>query len=219
MNKKNWVRNFTSFFSMLAILTATSAVALAFTDKAKGEIVVAGNSDGNGSYVILDGQKAYNGRTFISSGVIKTEDKAATVKLKGLGLVTLAPNTTLNLDISDSSISGTLSSGKIKVLNKKGVNVKIETADSKITNDGTQKNIFDIDLTTGTTVANSEIGTVLLNTAGNTTAVTPQDDDDDDDDANLIFPIMLFTGIVAVAAIYAFTQGDDNDLQTISAIF
>ena len=219
MKKTNWVRNFTSFFSMLAILTATSAVALAFSDKTKGEIIVSGNSDGNGSYVILDGEKAYNGRTFISSGVVKTEEKGATIKLKGLGLVKLAPNSTLNLSVSDNSISGTLADGKVKVLNNKGVNVNIDTADSKISNDGTQKNVFDVDLSTGTTVANSEIGTVLLNTGENTTAVTPQDDDDDDDDENIVPLVLLFSGIVAVAAIYAFTRGDDDDLQTQSGPF
>ncbi len=222
MVKKNWVRNFTSFFSILAILTATSAVALAFSDKnsAKGEIIVAGNSDGNGAFVMLDGQKAYNGRTFISSGIIKTEEKGATVKLNGLGLVKLAPNSTLNLSISDNNISGTLTDGKVKVFNKKGVTVNIETADSKISNDGTQKNIFDVDLSSGKTLANAEIGSIFLKTGENTTVVAPRQDDDDDDDTNVLPLVLVFAGIVGLSAYLVLSnRSDGDDLQTISATF
>lgn len=222
MIKKNWVRSFTSFFSILAILTATSAIALAFSDKnaAMGEIVVSGNSDGNGSYVMLNGQKAYNGRTFISSGVIKTEDKGATVKLKNLGLINLAPNTSLNLNISENNISGTLSNGKIKVFNKKGVKVDIETADSKISNDGTQKNIFDVVLNSGQTQADAEIGSLTIKTGENTTVLMPKQDDDDDDDGGSVLPLVLvFAGIVGVAVAVSLSNRDSGELNRISAIF
>jgi hypothetical protein len=221
MIERNWARNLTSLVLVLTILTATSAVALAFSDKSSmGEIIVSGNSDGNGSYVLLDGQKAYNGRTFVSSGIIKTEEVGATIKLKGLGMINLAPKTSLNLNIADKSISGTLAEGKIKVLNSKGVKVDIETADSKISNKGDQKNIFAVDLSSGLTQANSEIGTILLNNGENTTAVTPKQDDDDDDDDNSIVPLVLvFSGIVATAALLVFLNDDEDELQTISAIF
>lgn len=223
MIKKQWGRVFTSFLLVLTVLTATSSVALAFSDKdsSMGEIIVSGNSDGNGSYVLLDGQKAYNGRTFISSGTITTAEKGATIKMKNLGLINLAPNTTLSLNISKNDISGDLSKGKIKVLNNKGVNVDIATADSKISNNGTQKNIFDVDLSSGTTQANSEVGSVILNTEGTETVVTAKQDDDDDDDNGSIVPLVLvFTGVVALAAILVVTNNDDdNELNTISATF
>ena len=219
MIKNNWVRNFTSLFSLLAILTATSAVALGFSDKNTGEIIVTGNSDGNGSYVILNGEKAYNGRTFISSGVIKTEENGATIKLNGLGLVKLAPNTTLDLNISDKNITGTLTDGKVKVGNNKGVNVNIETVDSKITNDGTSKNIFDVNLSKGKTVANAETGSIFVKSGENTTVVTPQDDDDNNNGNSSIALLAALGGVVAIAAYLALTSGDDNELPMISATF
>lgn len=220
MVKREWVRKLASVLSVLTILTATSAVGLAFSDNsAKGEIAVSGNSDGNGSFVLLNGEKAYNGRTFISSGIVKTEENGATIKLRGLGSVKLAPQTTLDLKISDNTISGILIGGKIKVLNKKGVKVEIETADSKVSNNGSQKNIFDIDLSSGMTQTKSEIGSIILNSGENTTVVTPKQDDDDDDDTNIVPIVLLFSGVVAIAAIIALTGDDDDELQTISAIF
>jgi hypothetical protein len=221
MAKKNRGRGLLSFLSILAVLMATSSVALAFSDKdAMGEITVSGNSDGNGSFVLLNGEKAYNGRTFISNGTIETKEAGATVKLGKLGLISLTPNTTLNLNISDNSISGTLSNGKIKVFNKKGVKVDIETFDNKISTDGAASSIFNVDLSTGATTATAESGNVFAGTGTDRTVVTPQDDDDDDDDINIVPLVLVFAGIVGVTTYFVLSNRDDDDeLNTISATF
>ncbi len=222
MAKKNWVRGLISFALVLTVLMATSSVALAFSDKdsAMGEISVSGNSDGNGSFVLLNGEKAYNGRTFISNGTIETKEAGATVKLGNLGMVSLTPNTTLSLNISDNNISGNLSNGKIKVFNKKGVKVDIETADSKISNDGIAKSVFNVDLTSGLTQATADSGNVFAGIGENRTVVTPkQDDNDDDDDNDVLALFLIFAGIVGGVTYLVLRDRNDSELTTISAIF
>lgn len=218
MGRKKCVRGFISFLAIFTILTATSSVVLAFSDKknAMGEIIVSGNSDGNGSFVLLNGEKAFNGRTFISNGTIETKEAGATVKLGNLGLINLTPNTTLSLSISDKSISGNLSKGKIKVYNNEGVKVDIETFDNKISNDGKSKSSFGVDLTSGVTTAFAESGNVYAGLGENRTVVKQ---DDDDDDVNILPLVLIFAGIVTTAALVVFLNDDDEELQTISAIF
>ena len=193
--KKNLLRNATSFFAMLVLLTATSAVSLAMPGKNAymGEINVSGNSDGNGAFVLLNGEKAYNGRTFISTGKIKTEKTGATVNLNELGSVSLAPDSNLSLTISEGTITGTLTQGKIQVFSKQGVKVSIQTPDNLVASD--KAGILNVDVTSGKTVA------------------TPQDDDDDDDDDDIsAIPLFLvFAGVVAATATIVFLNRDDDD--------
>ncbi len=219
MVKTNWIRSITSFFSLIALLTATSAVALAFSDKtsAMGEISVSGNSDGNGSYVMLNGQKAYNGRTFIGSGKIETKDQSATIKVKKLGLIKLEPNTTLNLSISEDNISGNLDNGKIKVFNKKGVDVSIDTPEGKISNSESQKSLFHVESAAGKTNLIAESGTLFLDEGESRKVVSAQDDDDDDNTSSFLW--IAFAGVVAVAVLVVALNDDDVELQTISATF
>lgn len=219
MAKKNWISGFISFLLVLMILTATSSVALAFSGKNNlGEISVSGNSDGNGSFVLLNGEKAYNGRTFISNGTIETKEAGATVKLGDLGLVSLAPNTTLNLNIADGEISGNLSKGKINVASKENVKVDIATADNKISNDGKAASSFGVDVMSGKTKALAKNGKVYSGTGENRTVVK-QDDDDDDDDPNILPLVLIFAGIVGGVVALVYLNQNDNDLSTISATF
>ena len=192
--KNNLLRNVTSFFAMIVLLTATSAVSLAMPGKNTymGEIKVSGNSDGNGAYVLLNGEKAYNGRTFISTGDIVTEKTSATVNLNELGSVNLAPDSNLSLNVSEGKITGTLTKGKIQVFSKTGVQVAVQTPEKLVTNNNSGS--LTVDVTSGKTVA------------------TPQDDDDDDDDDVSAVPLFLvFAGVVAAVATFVYLDRDDDD--------
>ena len=127
------LRNFTAFCLMVAVFAATSLVASAAPEKnvSMGELVVSGSSvDGNEPAVMLNGEKAFNGRTFFSSGTIATTDSTtATVKLGKLGSVSLAPNSVLSLSFGDNTINGTFTAGQIKVANSEGVIVNIINAE------------------------------------------------------------------------------------------
>lgn len=125
----NWLRNILAFCLMLTVLVGSSSVALAKVENSlAGEIVVAGsNANGEEPFVLLNGERALNGRTFFSSGVITTTEKSgATIKLGKLGYINLSPNSALTLNFSENTISGKLTAGNIEVFNNDGVAVNIE---------------------------------------------------------------------------------------------
>jgi hypothetical protein len=116
-----------AFCLVLSIFATTSMFALA-AGNVSGEIIVSGHGD-NAS-VTLNGEKAFSGRTFFSSGVIATTENSATINLGKLGRVMMAPNSTLSLNFTDNSISGEVIAGDVKVLNNEGVSVNVKNLDS-----------------------------------------------------------------------------------------
>lgn len=211
INNANILRNLMSLCLMFAVFAATSVITFAAPDSnaQMGEITVSGqNTDGNGAFVLLNGERAFSGRTFISSGTIVTEDSSATVRLGKLGYVNVMPHSVLNLNFNADSISGNLSAGNLKVINNKGVAVNIKTADSVVTNNTDKNSIFEVNVNSGTTQATAETGSVFLNN------VPVQDDDDDDDDDNGVSataPLIVLGGIVAATVIYLVVNDDDDD--------
>lgn len=128
-NNANWLRGILAFCLMLTVLVGSSSVALAKVENSlAGEIVVTGNSmNGEQPFVLLNGERALNGRTFFSSGVITTtENSGATIKLEKLGYINLSPNAVLSLNFSENNIAGKLTAGNIEVFNNDGVAVNIE---------------------------------------------------------------------------------------------
>jgi hypothetical protein len=121
-SKASWLRSILAFCLVLTVLVGSSSVALAKVENSlAGEIVVTENN-----FVLLNGERALNGRTFFSSGVITTTDTGATVKLEKLGYINLSPNTVLSLNFSENNIAGKLTAGNIEVFNNDGVKVNIE---------------------------------------------------------------------------------------------
>ncbi|HEX9959885.1 MAG TPA: hypothetical protein VGB00_03075 [Pyrinomonadaceae bacterium] len=176
-----------------------------------GEIIVSGS--GENSAVTLNGERAYSGRTFFSSGVIATpETGSAVVNLGKLGRINVAPNSLLSLSFTPNSISGKLSSGQIKVFSSEGVSVNIETSDNVVTNDANQSGVFTVNVQSGATQAVAESGSITLkNGVPPTPQQTPTDDDDDN---SILVPVLVFAGIVGAAAIYTFTR-ESEELQFI----
>lgn len=133
-NYTNWLRNITTACLAMVIFTTSSMIALAGTGNKSlmGEITVSGKSIGsNAPFVLLNGENAFTGRTFFSNGTIVTpENVTSTVKLGKLGYIVMDPNTTLNLGFDETTISGTVSNGDIRVFNAEGVNVNIQNANS-----------------------------------------------------------------------------------------
>ena len=209
-NNANILRNLMSLCLMFAVFAATSVISFAAPEqKAQmGEITVSGqNADGNGAFVLLNGERAFSGRTFISSGTIVTEDSSATVRLGKLGYVSVMPHSVLSLNFDADSISANLSDGNVKVINNKGVAVNIKTADGVVTNNTDKNSIFEVNVNSGTTQATAETGSVFLNN------VPVQDDDDDDDDngVSAAAPLIVLGGIVAATVIYLVVNNDDDD--------
>lgn len=209
INNANILRSLMSLCLMLTVFAATSAITFAAPENSKqmGEITVSGQSaDGNGAFVLLDGERAFSGRTFISSGTIATEDSSATVRVGNLGYISLMPHSVLNLTFNNNNISGNLSAGNVKVANNKGVQVNIKTADSVVTNKADVNSIFNVNVNSGATQATAETGSVYLNDA----PVQTQDDDDDNN-ASYAAPLIVLGGIVAATVIYLSVRDNNND--------
>jgi hypothetical protein len=119
---------FAAFCLVLSILATTSMFALAAGNVA-GEIIISGHGDK--ASVTLNGEKAFSGRTFFSSGVIATSDSSAIINLGKLGRVSMAPNSTLNLSFTENSISGEVLGGEVKVLNNEGVTVDVKNLETE----------------------------------------------------------------------------------------
>lgn len=188
------LRNITAACLALVILTTSSMIALAGTDKKSlmGEITVSGQSaNGGAASVMLNGESAFTGRTFFSSGTIATPANVnSTVSLGKLGSINLSPNTTLSLSFDEKTISGNLSAGQIRVSNAEGVEVKIQTNAGLVTNESNLTKSFTV----------------------NAEKASRQDDDNDGKDGNSpLGPILVFTGIVATAVILVLVYNNDDD--------
>lgn len=186
------LRNITAACLALVILTTSSMIALAGTDKKSlmGEITVSGQmTNGGAASVLLNGESAFTGRTFFSAGTIATpENVNSTVSLGKLGSISLSPNTTLSLSFTDKTISGTLSAGEIRVSNAEGVEVKIQTNAGLVTNESNLAKTY----------------TVTAESAA-------RQDDKDADGNSPVGPIIVFGGIVAAAVILVLLHNRDKD--------
>ena len=168
--KKNyrslWLRSVTGLSLVITLLISSSMVVLAAPGNSlAGEIIVSGqNVNGMEPSVALNGENAITGRTFFSSATIETpENSSAIINLGKLGRVSLSPNSTLSLALTENGISGELSSGQVQVFNSQGVAVIIRTHDNVVTNDANQAGDVTVDVTSGSTVATSETGEAFLN--------------------------------------------------------
>ncbi|MGI8640654.1 MAG: hypothetical protein ACR2MG_12010 [Pyrinomonadaceae bacterium] len=215
------LRHTLTFCLMLAVFSTYTMTASALPENKSlmGELIVSGhNVNGNEVLATINGERAYSGRTFFSSGAIATSDNtSATVKLGKLGYINLTPNSNLSLSFSENKISGMLSAGQIKVFNNDGVEVNIQTADSLVSNEAQQKGVFTIDVRAGMTKTASENGLVYVNNGKTVVPVKAAQDDKNDTDGNSpLVPIIVFSAIVAVAVIYVVTKNGNDDRAFIS---
>lgn len=223
-NKIMCFRSLVASCLMFVVFAATSMVAFAMPENksATGELIVSGhNTGGDAPFAMVNGERAFSGRTFFSASTIATSgDSGATVKLGKLGSISLTPNSILSLNFGGNKISGNLIAGQIKVSSNEGVDVKILTANQVVANDAAQNNVFTVDVQKGTTNAVAETGSVSLN---NGEAVAPQTQTQtttqtsaDTDGNSYVGPLIIFGAIVAVAVIYVVTSGNNNNTTTVS---
>ena len=194
MNSKEWIRKALSMCLIVATMATYSMVALANADRIAGELSISGkNINGETPFVKVNGEAAQNGRSIFSSSTIATpENVGAIINLGKIGVIELAPNTTLALSFNEKGINGDLSAGRVTVLNASDT-VAIKTLDGSI--------------------AKLNAGNSAVATSGKT-----QDDDDDDttgggNGAWIAFAAIL--GGAAVGIILAATS--DNNRVTLGS--
>lgn len=133
MNSKEWIRKALSMCLVVATMATYSMVALANSDRVAGELSISGKTiSGETPFVKVNGEAAQNGRSIFSSSTIATPENAgAIINLGKIGVIELAPNTTLALSFNEKGINGNLSAGQITVLNASDT-VNIKTLDGSI---------------------------------------------------------------------------------------
>jgi len=89
----------------------------------------------NGS-VAINGMQAESGQTLFSGSTIRTDTESESlVNLRNSGRLKLGSGTTLNLEFSESTLSGSLKEGSVDCASPTGVRAEIMTADGAIVAD------------------------------------------------------------------------------------
>lgn len=193
----------------LLCVHSLSASGLPAKSISAAEISVSGpNENGEKPFVLINDDRAFSGRTFISNGTISTtETSSATISLGKLGRVDLAPASTLNLSFSDGRIAGVLSKGTVNVSNTDGVAVAISTPGDTVTNEEASASQFSVTVVGTETGVNVENGRVRSNNG----SIPKQDDDDDDDDDH--WKAWVWVGVIggAIATILIVRAINDDD--------
>lgn len=129
MNSKKWIQKALSACLAVAVMTTGSMITLASSEKITGELLVS-----EASSVTVNGEAAQNGRSIFSSSTIATpKNSGAVVNIGKIGKIELAPDTNLILSFNEKGIEGSLSAGRITVLNA-SENVSIKTVDGTTAN-------------------------------------------------------------------------------------
>ena len=137
------VRKSTTFILAVAILCVYSMVALAAPKDVTGEITVTGQ-------VSVNGQPAVSGSAIVSGSTIVTAaNSSAIVNLGKNGRIEVLDESSLTLKFTENSITGMLSTGKIRVSNAAGIGTTFTTANSTVIADSSQANSFSIDVGCG----------------------------------------------------------------------
>ena len=140
---KQIVRKSTSLMLAMAILCVYSMVALAAPKDVTGEITV------NGS-VSVNGQTAVSNSTIVSGSTIVTAaNSSAIINLGKNGRIEVLDESSLTLKFTENSITGMLSTGKVRVSNAAGIGTTFTTANSTVIADSGQANSFSIDVGCG----------------------------------------------------------------------
>jgi hypothetical protein len=198
------------FSSSMFVLAAPGVKSLS------AEIIVSGPNDAENPAVSLNGEQAFSGRTFQSSGVVTTSERgSAVINLGKLGRINLLPGSVLSLNLADNNISGELSAGQMKVLNAEGVTVNIKTPDNDVTSDSAQAGSLTIDVRSGVTQALAKNGAATLKN-GVKAQTDPKKDDDDDRD--FLFLVLIFAGVVGTTAVLLATRDNGDALTVVSPV-
>jgi hypothetical protein len=190
------------------------ATTLGTKSTAAAEITVTGSRDGGQKpFVLVNNDRALNGRTFFSGGTISTTGtSSANLNLGKLGTVTLSPNSELTLSFSDSRISGRLSNGSATVFNVDGVAVQIDTPHDSITNEATSSSRFSVSIVEGQTAVAVAAGNV--GSYNGIALISKQDDDDDDDDDDWKgwAAAGVIAGIIGVVVVVIALSDDEDEV-------
>ena len=153
---KNIFRKFVTSLTAVAVLCVYSSWAVALPTVFAGEISVNGQ-------VTVNGQPAVSNSTIVSGSTIVTgANSSAIISLGKTGRIEVLADSNLVLNFSETSIVGTLSTGKIRVANAAGVSATIATKDATTMADTAQANTFVVEAECSHTHVDAAAGFVTL---------------------------------------------------------
>jgi len=153
---KNIFRKFVTSLTAVAVLFVYSSWAVALPTVFAGEISVNGQ-------VTVNGQPAVSNSTIVSGSTIVTgANSSAIISLGKTGRIEVLADSNLVLNFSETSIVGTLSTGKIRVANAAGVSATIATKDATTMADTSQANTFIVEAECSHTHVDAAAGFVTL---------------------------------------------------------
>jgi hypothetical protein len=142
--------------TLVSVWTVYSMVALAAPYGSTADISVTGT-------VTVNGQPAVSNSTIVSgSSIVTGADSSATISLGKIGRVELMSDSNLTLQFSESSITGIINSGKVRVTNGAGVATSITSKDAVAIADAGQSDTFVVEVECSHTHVDTMAGIVTV---------------------------------------------------------
>jgi ferric-dicitrate binding protein FerR (iron transport regulator) len=133
--------------------------------KLYGEIIAAGAFK-------VDGLAAFSGQTFCSGNSIETaHSSTAIVNLGKLGRLELLPDTGVRLSFDETSLTGWLDDGSVRLSIPAGIRLTMTTKDGAVAANDGQPAVFSISIKRGETILTTHSGSVTLRAGGETRQV------------------------------------------------
>lgn len=158
-NLKSWKR---AFAIWIALATLNPWITVTFASARPEMEVATGRADITG-VVTIDDAPAYSGQTIFShTNIVSAYRSRSTISLVNNTRLTLDGESTLWLDFSRSSFSGSLQKGSLNGFVPSGISGDITTTDASITTDPAQTTWFSIQASPGNTVVAVTTGRVEI---------------------------------------------------------
>lgn len=126
-----------------------------------------------GGVVTIDGSLAISGQTLFSdSSIVTAERSESTLYLGNLTRLKLYAESTLTLEFSRSTLSGSLEKGSLRGFVPIGVRAEIVTADASIATDPDQPTAYSIQVEPGSTTISVETGRVEVRAGNSLRSIT-----------------------------------------------
>lgn len=150
-------------FTLVLLATILMASSITARQQLLGQLTIESNS--STSFIEMNGELTVSGSTVLPATEIVTPgESSAKISFGKVGQIELAPNSKVNLNFSETTISSVLTSGQLTVAVAPNIRIAIQTADGIVTNPDKSKNsVIIVDFVNGKTRVRTQRGTAAFN--------------------------------------------------------
>jgi len=150
-------------FTLVLLGTILSVSSITARQQLLGQLTIESNSAT--SFIKLNGELTVSGSTVLPATEIVTPGEAsAKISFGKVGQVELAPNSKMNLNFSETTISSVLTNGQLTMAAAPNIKITVQTADGIVTNpDQSKDSVFIVDFVDGKTRVRTQLGTAAFN--------------------------------------------------------